>query len=79
MERQADWEQETGHFEECLKLIRTNVAYYEKEHEERHAETAQLFKAMKSGDPELYNRAMTAASLEEHAANQLRKNRAALK
>jgi len=79
MERQADWEQETGHFEECLKLIRTNVSYYEKEHEERHAETAQLFKAMKSGDPELYNRAMTAASLEEHAANQLRKNRAALK
>lgn len=76
---QPDWEQETAHFEECLELIRRNVAYYEREHEERHGETAQLLKAMKSGDPELYNQAMTAASLEEHAANQLRKNAAALK
>lgn len=76
---QTKWEQEMAHFEECLELIQGNVSYYEKEHEERHAQTAQLLKAMKSGDPELYNQAMTAASLEEHAANQLRKNRAALK
>lgn len=76
---QPDWEQEAAHFEECLELIRRNVAYYEREHEERHGETAQLLKAMKSGDPELYNQAMTAASLEEHAANQLRKNAAALR
>ena len=50
---QTKWEQEMAHFEECLELIQGNVSYYEKEHEERHAQTAQLLKAMKSGDPEL--------------------------
>ncbi len=70
---------EMAHLKECLELIKRNVVFYEKENEERHAETTQLLKAMKSGDIELYNQAMTAASLEAHAANQLRKNRAALK
>ncbi len=79
MAQQKDFVQEQSHFEECLRLIRQNIANYEKEHEERHRETAHLLKAMKSGDTELYNQAMTSASLEEHAANQLRKNRMALK
>lgn len=79
MEKQKDYKQEMAHFEECLTLIRKNVINYEREHDKRHMETTQLLKAMKSGDTELYNQAMTSASLEEHAANQLRKNRAALK
>jgi len=79
MEKQEDMLQEQSHFEECLKLIRSNVVSYEAEYEERHRETAGLLKALKGGDPELYAQAMTSASLEEHAANQLRKNRAALK
>ena len=79
MEKQKEFHQEQIHFEECLKLIKSNINSYEAEFEERHRETARLFKAMKSGDPELYNQAMTSASLEEHAANQLRKNKTALK
>lgn len=74
-----DYEQEQKHFAECKRIIEKNIFIYEREYEERHAETARLFKAMKGGDPELYNQAMTSASLEEHASNQLRKNRAALK
>lgn len=79
MEQQMDYELEQTHFEECLKLIQQNITNYEAEYEEHHRKTARLFKAMRSGDPELYNQAMTSASLEEHAANQLRKNRMALK
>uniref|UniRef100_UPI00405666A0 HelD family protein n=1 Tax=Acetatifactor sp. TaxID=1872090 RepID=UPI00405666A0 len=77
--KQSDWLQEQAHFADCLKLIHQNISVYEAEYEEKHKETAELFKAMKSGDEELYNQAMTSASLEEHAANQLRKNRSALK
>lgn len=79
MDKQKDFVSEQLHFDDVLKLIRQNVVNYETEFEERHRETAQLLKAMKSGDPELYNQAMTSASLEEHASNQLRKNRTALK
>ncbi len=79
MEQQKDYKQELAHFEDCLSLIRKNVIKYEKEYDQRHKETTQLLKAMKSGDTELYNQAMTSASLEEHAANQLRKNKGALK
>jgi len=79
MEKQMDMLQEQSHFQECLKLIRSNVVTYEAEYEVRHKETAELFKNLKADEPELYARAMTSASLEEHAANQLRKNKAALK
>lgn len=79
MDKQKEYLQEQAHFGDVLQLIRQNIVCYEKEYEERHRETARLLKAMKSGDPELYNQAMTSASLEEHAANQLRKNRTALK
>lgn len=79
MELQKDFQTEQAHFKECLELIRYNVAGYEKEYDIRHQESQELMRAMKSGDPELYNQAMTSASLEEHAAAQLRKNRAALK
>lgn len=76
---QTEFQMEQVHFDECREIIGRNISYYEEEYELRHAETAQLFKAMKSGDPELYNQAMTSASLESHAENQLRKNRAAFK
>ncbi len=79
MEAQKDFQTEQAHFKECLELIRRNVVGYEKEYDIRHRESQELMRAMKSGDPELYNQAMTSASLEEHAAAQLRKNRAALK
>lgn len=79
MDKQKEYLQEQAHFGDVLQLIRQNIVSYEAEYEERHRETARLLKAMKSGDPELYNQAMTSASLEEHAANQLRKNRTALK
>ncbi len=76
---QTETQREQKHFEECLALIQQNISFYEAEYEARHRETAALLKAVKSGAPELYERAMTSASLEEHAENQLRKNRGALK
>lgn len=69
--------QEQQHFTDCRKLIEENILRYEAEVEERHQKTQELFKAMQGGDVELYNQMMTSASLEEHAANQLRKNKAA--
>lgn len=74
---EKDWQDENAHLQECRQLISGNVKRYEKEFDERHAKTQELFKAMQGGDVELYNQMMTSASLEEHAANQLRKNRAA--
>ena len=77
--QQTDKQTELAHLEECLGLIRRNITYYEEEAAMRKAETARLMKAMTGGDPELYNQAMTAASLEDHANNQLRKNKASLR
>lgn len=74
---EKDWQEEQQYFAECRQLIAENVEKYGKEFEERHQKTQELFAAMQSGDVELYNQMMTSASLEEHAANQLRKNRAA--
>ena len=79
METQKDMVTQQKHFDECLQLIRQNISVYEKEYEVRHKEHQELMRAMKSGDPELYNQAMTSASLEEQAEAQLRKNRAALR
>lgn len=75
----TDQQLELEHLEECLGLIRRNITYYEEEADMRKAQTQRLMKAMTSGDPELYNQAMTAASLEDHANNQLRKNKASLR
>lgn len=74
---EKDWQEESRHFAACKSLIQENVQKYEQEFDERHAKTQELFKAIQGGDVELYNQMMTSASLEEHAANQLRKNRAA--
>lgn len=77
----ADQDQEMRleqlHFQECLEIIGQNVEKYEQEYEQRHAQVQELYKAINSGDVELYNQLMTASSLEEHAAASLRKNRAA--
>lgn len=78
MAKQKDDAQEQFHFDSCVQLIQNNMRRYEAEYDKRRRETAALFKAMKA-DPELYNQAMTSASMEQHAANQLRKNKAALK
>lgn len=69
--------QEQLHFQECLDIIVRNVIKYQQEYEQRHTQVQELYKAINSGDVELYNQLMTASSLEEHAAASLRKNRAA--
>lgn len=74
---EKDWEKEQQYFRECRELIAENVKKYEAELEERHAKTQELYKALQSGDVELYNQLMTSTSLEEHTANQLRKNKTA--
>lgn len=76
--QERDMQQEQLHFQECLEIIGQNVAKYELEFEQRHTQVQELYKAVSSGDVELYNQLMTTSSLEEHAANSLRKNRAAL-
>lgn len=74
---EKDWQEEKRFFDECRQLIRENVVRYEEEADAKHKKTQELFKAMQGGDVELYNQMMTSASLEQHAENQLRKNRAA--
>jgi len=75
--QEQDMRQEQLHFQECLDIIGQNVARYEQEYEQHHAQVQELYKAINSGDVELYNQLMTASSLEEHAAASLRRNRAA--
>ncbi len=75
---QKDWQEEQLHFAHCQDIIRHNIRQYETEFEARHTEAAELYKSINSGDVELYNQLMTATSLEEHAAQSLRKNTAAL-
>ena len=72
-----EWSVEKEHFDDCRALIAENIQNYEKEAEERHQEVQELFEAVQAGDAELYNQLMTSTSLEEHARNQLRKNKAA--
>jgi len=76
--KDREWEAEQAHFNECKVLIAGNITTYEEEAEHRHRETQELFKAVQAGDAELYDQLMTSTSLEEHAYNQLRKNKAAL-
>lgn len=76
--KEQDWQEEETHLKDCLAVIRGNVTHYQQEYDSRHAQVQALYKAINSGDTELYNQLMTTASLEEHAANSLRKNRAAL-
>ncbi len=75
--KDKEWNTEQEHFDRCRALIAQNIAVYETEAEGRHKETQELFKAVQAGDTELYDQLMTSASLEEHAYNQLRKNKAA--
>lgn len=75
---QKDWNLELQHFDYCQTIIRQNVRRYESEFDEYHSQAQELHKAINSGDVELYNQLMTASSLEEHAAQSLRKNLAAL-
>lgn len=71
-------QEEQKHFAFCQSIIRDNITRYEKEYESRHAQVQQLYKAVNSGDTELYNQLMTSISLEEQAESSLLKNLAAM-
>lgn len=75
--KEKEWKEEQIHFDRCKRLIARNVQRYQKEYEERHEQIQELYQALQSGNEELYNQLMLTTSLEEHAANQLRKNKAA--
>lgn len=72
-----EWQLEEAHLRECRALIAENISEYERQVEERHRETKELFDAVQSGNVELYDQMVTSRSLEEHSFNQLSKNRAA--
>ncbi len=76
--KDKEWSLEQEYFNNCRSFIAQNITEYEREAEERHQEVQELFKAVQAGDGELYNQLMTSISLEEHANNQLKKNKAAL-
>lgn len=69
---------EQAHLEECKEVIQKNISMYERQVEDRHKEYQALYKAVQSGNVELYDQLFTAQSLEEHSRNQLHKNEAAL-
>lgn len=77
-QKEKDLKEEQLHFDDCRAIIRSNVNRYESEYEERHKQVQSLYKAINSGDVELYNQLMTAVSLQDQAGAGLRKNRAAL-
>ncbi len=72
-------QEELQHFNECQNIISQNITRYQEEWNHRHEQVQELYKAIKTGDPELYNQLMAATSLEDQAANGLLKNSAALK
>lgn len=74
---EMEWKLEKEHFDKCRSLIAGNIENYETETQRRHEETQELFEQVQAGNTELYNQLMTSTSLEEHAQNQLRKNKAA--
>lgn len=76
--KEQAWQEELEQFRYCQSIIRSNITRYEQEYEDRHGQVQELYKAINSGDVELYNQLMTTASLTDHAANSLRKNTAAL-
>ena len=77
-QRAKDRQEELEWLDHCLRIIRSNIIRYEREFELKHAQVQELFRSIQGGNEELYSQMMTAASLEEHAKNSLRKNRAAL-
>ncbi|MCM1046599.1 MAG: hypothetical protein NC417_13930 [Candidatus Gastranaerophilales bacterium] len=79
MDKERELQEEQAHFAACRQLIADNTEKYQREYEKRHEETARLMKVIGSGDPELYDRAMTSASLEQNAAERLRQSKAALR
>lgn len=76
--KETERQQELSHFQTCQAIIRGNISRYQEEYDIRHTQVQELYRAMNSGDVELYNQLMTVASLEEQAAVGLRKNKAAL-
>lgn len=73
-----EMQKELAHFNMCLSIIRDNISKYEIEFQSIHLQVQELYKVVNSKDTELYYQLMTNISLEEHAANSLRKNKAAL-
>ena len=70
---------EQAHFTECQQIIRENIKMTEEKVEKGRKETAELHKAVSSGDVELYNQLIVSKDLLFHHENMLRKNKAALK
>ena len=75
--QQLECKKEQEHLKECRNFIQQNIEMYERQVEERHKETQNLFAEVQSGNVELYDQMMTSKSLEEHSKNQLAKNQAA--
>lgn len=70
---------EQAHFAACMDIIRHNIQQYEETEKQYQKETVEYFKAIQSGDVELYNQLITSQDLLVHTQNMLRRNRAALK
>lgn len=70
---------EQAHFAACQQIIRENIKTTEEKVEKGKIETAELHKAVSSGDVELYNQLIVSKDLLFHHENMLRKNKAALK
>ena len=69
---------EQTHFAECQEIIRENIRIAEEKVIQGRKETADLHKAVSSGDVELYNQLIVSKDLLFHNENLLRKNKAAL-
>ena len=70
-------EKEKQYFLQCRKVIQENIATVEEKVKAGRKETAELHKAISSGDVELYNQLIVSKDLLVHNENLLRKKKAA--
>ncbi|MDO4277168.1 MAG: hypothetical protein Q4D16_26200 [Eubacteriales bacterium] len=69
---------EEQHLIECLRKIKTNIHRLEIQLQAAENESQELFRAVRSGDTELYSQLMVSINMKNHYEKSLHKNRTAL-
>lgn len=78
-ETKADWQQETSHLAECLKVIKANIGAYEKEIAVMNADIDRMYDQYRHDDPEIFTELSNTITMNEHMKASLAKNERALK
>lgn len=77
MENERKLEEE--HLEECLRVIRENIRFFEEKESAYKKEITELTQNVRKGEGDAYGQLIAGQNILEHTQNSIRKNRAALK